>query len=89
MSSERILGNMLAKYVVKPMQNEECGFDDDELAALAEVIGSKKLTMEQAANFLNADPTTLRRKVRNGELPKPRKVAGGKKYFLIKDLKNG
>lgn len=89
MSRQKIIGQMIQKYVVTPMINEECGLEEEELDALAEIIGSKKMTIEQASRYLNIDKTTLRRKIRYGELPAPEKDSGGKKYFFRKDLKNG
>ncbi len=70
----------------KEMIDGNCGLDDDEIDALVELLCTRKLSMEQSSNFINVDPTTLRRMIRNDELPQPHKEAGSKKYFFKKDL---
>ena len=81
-----VLGKMVIK-IGQQIASGECGLDDDEIHELVEIIGSHKITLEQSADFLNCDRTTLSRKIRDEEIPAPRKDKGGKKYFFEKDLK--
>lgn len=81
-----IIGGMIVKFGQMVISGE-CGLDDDEINELVELMGSKKLTLEQASDYLNMDRSTLTRKIRDEILPQPRKDKGGKKYFFKKDLK--
>ncbi len=81
-----VLGNMIVK-IGQQIASGECGLDEDEINELVEIIGTHKITLEESADFLHCDRTTLSRKIRNEEIPTPRKDKGGKKYFFQKDLK--
>lgn len=86
------LGKMMIRYGHQ-MLDGTCGLDDDEIMAMVELLATRKVNMEQTSTMLNIDPTTLRRKIQSKDLPQPRKEAGGKKYYFVKDLarlrKNG
>lgn len=82
---QKILGKLMIA-TGKEIMDGTCGLDEDEIDALVELLCTRKLTMEQSSNFINVDPTTLRRMIRNEELPQPHKEAGSKKYFFKKDL---
>ena len=81
----KTIGGLIVKFG-QMVSNGECGLDDDEINEIVEIIATKKITMEQTADMLNCDRTTLSRKIRHGEIPSPRKDKGSKKYYFKKDL---
>lgn len=90
MSDTKKKGNpVLGRLVVKlgeMISNGDCGLDEDEEHELVNLICTRKLSLEQAADYLHMDRTTLSRHVRCGEIQEPRKDKGSKKYYFEKDL---
>lgn len=85
--SQKVLGRLMQRFG-KKIEQGECGLSENEIDALTELIATRELSMEQSADYLNMDRSTLSRRIHDEQLPQPRKDKGKRKFFFLKDLFN-
>ena len=82
---ERVVSKML-RHLADVIDRGECGMDDEEIATVAQMLTHRKITIEQAAQYLNISRPTLYRRIAEGKIPEPRKEPGGKEFFWLDEL---
>lgn len=76
----------ILKDAAYKIENDTCGLDDEELLDLANKLTHVKLNIEKTCKHLNCSRAKLYIMVNNGEIPKPRKEAGGKEYWYQDEI---
>lgn len=82
---EVVVAKML-RQLADVIERGKCGMDDEEIEAVAQMLTHRKITIEQAAQYLNISRPTLYRRIAEGKIPPPRKEPGGKEYYWLDEL---
>ena len=84
--------NALTKLVVKYLRDvadrieaDNCQLSDEEATDIMKVIAHRALSKEEACTFLNCSRATFDNGVRDGLLPKGRKLRGRKELIWYED----
>lgn len=76
----------ILKATIKRIEDDECGLDDEETVAIANILVHLKLNIEQTCKYLNVSRATLNRMIIDKRIPKPKKSCGGEKYWYRDEL---
>lgn len=82
---EKVVAKML-RHLAEVIERGQCGMDDEEIATVAQMLTHRKITIEQAAQYLNISRPTLYRRIAEEKIPPPRKEPGGKEYYWLDEL---
>lgn len=87
MNFERIkkeLSKQLA-LIAKKIETGNCELTEEQMVNIFSVISTEVMSKEQACSFLNISRSKFDSLVREGKLPKGRKVSGFKELFWNKN----
>ena len=71
--------------IANKIETGTCELTEEQALNLFTVIGTELLSKEQACSYLNVSRSTFDNMVRDGDIPKGRKVRGFKELFWNKN----
>jgi len=85
---QKIVIKQIVNYlreIADKLESGTCDLTEDEAMHIMSVVAHKRLSKEQACIFLNMSHSKFDLLVRQGDLPKGRKVAGFKELVWYQD----
>lgn len=73
------------RKIANKIEADTCELTEEQALNLFAVIGTELLSKEQACSYLNVSRSTFDNMVRDGEIPKGRKIRGFKELFWNKN----
>lgn len=73
------------KEIAIKIENGTCELTEEQILNLFSIIGTELLSKEQSCSYLNVSRSTFDNMIRNGEIPKGRKIRGFKELFWSKN----
>ena len=80
---QRVIQNL--REFADKVENDSCEISDEELKEIIKVIAHEPLSKEQACRYLNLSRKQFDTLIKQGHLPKGRKILGYKELRWYKD----